>query len=256
MVTCPRCGAGVNPSALVCPYCQTQTYYGQQQAERQAAYQYQAAQTEQAQLAAERQSRQQALSKKAQHALYWSLAGTFTCCFPAAVVGVVMGLNVKGVAKREGAVAPSTSTVAVVLGCCAVALFCVGVLLYVQDSREKDARIASLQAQTEAARSSEAIAQPLGCALTELHLLQEGYADKSGISIAAFQCDGKLEQNGDRATLRDVRFRTSSTERHVLAACLVRGTRWSIKELRDDNSCEPRAAAAASAVPSTAASAP
>jgi F0F1-type ATP synthase membrane subunit c/vacuolar-type H+-ATPase subunit K len=247
MVNCPRCGAAIDPSALACPYCQTQTLYGRQHQERQAAHQYHAAQAQQVQQAAERQSRQQALTKKGQAAMFWSIAATLTCCFPAAIVGLVMGFNVKSAAKQEGAIAPATSTVAVVLGCCAIALFFVMVALYLNDSRTRDARISALRAQVETVRARDSIDQSLACALVELDLLQDGYLDKSGIMIEAFQCDGKLEQNKDAATLSDVRFRTSSSERHVVTACLTHGARWSVKELRTDGSCAPRSAAAPSA---------
>lgn len=181
--------------------------------------------------------------------MFWSIAGTLTCCFPGAVVGLVMGLNVKSAAKKEGMIAPGTSTVAVVLGCCAIALCFVGVALYINDSRTRDARIAALQAQVEAARGRESIEQPLACGLVELELLQEGYADKSGIMIQGFKCDGKLEQRADRAALHDVHFATGSSaaERHVVTACLVRGARWSVRELRLDGSCDARAATSVSA---------
>lgn len=247
MVSCPRCGANIDPSALVCPYCQTQTLYGRQYAEHQAAHQYHAAQADQARAAYERTQRQQALGKKAQHAMLWSLGGTLTCCFPAAIIGLVMGLNVKSAAKKENVVAPGTSTVAVVLGVCAVALFCVFAVMYVHDSRATDARIAVLQAQVDATRDAERIDQGMACALSELEVLKEGFAGTSGLSISGFECNGKVEQNGDRAKLSDVRFRTSSSVRRSVAACLVRGGRWSVKELREDGSCEPKAAASPSA---------
>ena len=247
MVNCPRCGAAIDAAALACPYCQTQTLYGRQHHERQAAHQYHAAQAQQTQLAAERQSRQVALTKKGQSAMFWSLAATLTCCFPAAVVGLVMGLNVKSAAKKEGAIAPATSTVAVVLGFCALALFFVMIALYLNDSRTRDARIATLRAQVERTRAQDTIDQPLACALVELGLLEDGYLDKSGMMIEAFQCDGKLEQIKDAATLGDVRFRTSSSERRVVTACLTHGARWSVKELRTDGSCAPSAAPAPSA---------
>jgi hypothetical protein len=248
MVTCPRCGANIDAAALACPYCHTQTDYGRQHAQQRAAYQYHAAQTDQTRLAAERQARQQALTKKAQHAMFWSLAGTLTCCFPGAIVGLVMGLNVKSAARKEGMIAPGASTVAVVLGCCAIALFFVAVALYINDSRTRDARIAALRAQVEAARGRETLEQPLACGLVELELLEEGYAGKSGIMIQGFKCDGKLEPGADRAALHDVHFATGSSadERHVVTACLVRGARWSVRELREDGSCAPRAAASAS----------
>ena len=76
--------------------------------------------------------------------------------------------------------------------------------------------------------------------------MQEGYGGKGGITIEGVACDGKVEQNADRAILRDVRFRTSSTERHTVTVCLARGARWSVKELRDDASCEPKGVAAPS----------
>jgi hypothetical protein len=250
MVTCPRCGANIDPSALACPYCHIQTHYGRQHAEHQAAYQYQAAQANQQQQAAERYARQQAISKKAQHSLYWALAGTLTCCFPAAIVGMVMGLNVKSAAKREGAIAPGTSTAAVVIGCFAVALFCLGVVLYINDSRTRDARMALLHTETDTARSREVIDQPLACALTELELLEQGYDGKSGIMIQGFRCDGKLETVPEGTALRDVRFATGSSpeDRYVATACLKRGARWSVSQIRTDGLCSAPA-------PSTSASA-
>jgi hypothetical protein len=239
MVTCPRCGANIDPSALACPYCNTQTHYGRQQAEHQAAYRYQAAQASHQQQAAERQSRQQAIAKKAQHSLYWALAGTLTCCFPAAIVGLVMGLNVKSAAKREGAIAPGTSTAAVVIGCFSIALLCLGIVLYINDSRAREARVALLHAQTDEPRSRETIDQPLACALTELELLEQGHDGKSGIMIQGFRCDGKLEPGADRAMLKDVRFATGSSpeDRYVATACLTRGARWSVSQVRSDGLC-------------------
>lgn len=241
MVTCPRCGANIDPSAIACPYCRTQTPYGAQQAAHQAAHQYHAARAEQVQRETERQARRRAIETKSKHALYWSLGGALTCCFPAAIIGVVMGLNAKSLAKQQGDVAPGASTVAVVLGGLGIALFGVIVALGIRDSRATDARIAALQAQVEPQRASAQLEQRLACSIVELELLREGYDGKGGISIGDFQCDGKLEQNGESATLRDVRFRAGSEGKKVVAACLSRGARWSVKELRDDGSCEPRA---------------
>lgn len=238
MVSCPRCGAGVEASALACPYCQTQTAFGREQLERER----QAIATEQSQRAAERDARLQALSKKARHAMFWAIAGSVTCCFPAGMLGFALGLQARSAVKEAGGRPPFTATVAIVLGLVSVVAFCGGVVLYVRDSRERDARIATLSAQVEKGRSSEAIDQPLACALAELELLQHGHGSVNAINISGFQCDGKLAQTGDRALLADVRFHTGADERHVLTACLVRGARWSVAELRDDGSCSPRSA--------------
>jgi hypothetical protein len=248
MVSCTRCGANIDPSALVCPYCQSQTPYGHQQAQHAAYYQQHAAQAAQARADHERAQRRQALEKKARHALFWSIGGVVVCCFPAAIVGMVLGLNVKSAAKRDDLVAPASATVAVVVGTLALLLFGGLVVLYVHDTRETNARIARLEAQVEPARSSERIDQRLACALTELELLQQGYEGTSGINISGFECHGKLEQDGDRAQLFDVHFRGGASQpRKTASACLVRGTSWSVRELREDGSCGPKSAATASA---------
>jgi hypothetical protein len=252
MVTCPRCGATIDPSAAVCPYCQTQTHYGRAQAAQHAAYQQQAAEASAAQLATQRQARLQAISTKAKHALYWSLCGAVLCCFPAAIIGVVMGLHAKSLAKRDGAVAPGTSTAAIVLGASGLLLFALGVVFYVRESQAMDARIALLEAQTEPRRADESLDQRLACGIVELELLREGHAGKSGINIEGFQCDGRLDQSAASATLHDVRFRTGTDAKHVVAACLTRGARWSVKELRDDGSCAPRPSAASASATSSA----
>lgn len=253
MVSCSRCGASIDPSSLACPYCHTQTAYGFQQAQHAAYYQQQAAQADQARAAQERAGRQQALEKKARHALFWSLGGVLGCCFPAAIVGLVLGLNVKSAAKKDNLIAPGSATMAVVLGILAGLLLCVGVIVYVHDSRQTDARIAALEAQVAPSRATEQLEQRLACALAELELLKEGFAGTSGLNISDFQCNGKLEQRGERATLFDVQFRSSASKpRQSVAACLVRGARWSVRELREDGSCEPKIApsAPASAAPS------
>jgi len=249
MVTCPRCGASVEPSALVCPYCQLETRRGMEHAERQQAYAHQAAQADQARYAAERHARQQALDKKALHAMGWSLGGSALCCVPVAIVGLVMGLGVRSTAKKEGLVAPLTSTVAVVSAVVGMLVFGLALALGIQQQREADARIAVLKAASEGVRDRETIDQRLGCALAELALLQDGFDGKT--RIEAFECNGKLTQNGETAELLDVRFRTSSSvsDRHAVTACLVRGSRWSVKELREDGSCAPRPASAPAAAP-------
>lgn len=248
MVNCTRCGANIDPSALVCPYCQTQTPYGYQQAQQAAHYQRHAAEAAQARADQERALRRQALEKKARHALFWSIAGVVVCCFPAAIVGMVLGLNVKSAAKRDDLVAPGSATVAVVVGILALLLFGGLVVLYVHDTRETNARIALLESQVETGRSSERIDQRLACALTELELLQQGFQGTSGINISGFECNGKVEQAGDQAQLFNVHFRGGASQpRKTTSACLVRGARWSVRELREDGSCGPKAAAAQSA---------
>ncbi len=241
MVSCTRCGANIDPSAVVCPFCQTQTAYGYQRAQQAAYYQQQAAHAEQARAEHERAQRKRALEKKARHALLWSIGGVVICCFPAALVGMVLGFNVKSAAKRDNVVAPPSATVAVVVGVLALLLFGGMCVLYVRDSRATDARIAQLEARVETGRSAERIEQPLACDLTELELLKAGFGGTSGINISGFECNGKLVQNGERAELFDVHFHTSASQpRRTASACLVRGARWSIRELREDGRCDSK----------------
>lgn len=248
MVSCTRCGANVDPAAAVCPYCQTQTAYGYQQARHAAYYQQQSAHAERARVEQLRAERKQALEKKAKQALFWSLGGLVICCFPAALVGLVLGLNVKSAAKKDQLVAPGSATIAVVVGGLGLLLFCGMLTLYVHDTRKTDARVAVLEQQIEPTRSGERIEQRVACALTELELLKEGFNGSNNLNIRDFECNGKLEQDGEHAQLFDVSFRSSSSKpRHIVSACLVRGARWSVRELREDGSCQPKAAPSASA---------
>src|SRR6187402_679304 len=129
MVSCPRCGAGVEPSALACPYCQTQTAFGREQLERERW----AIANQQSQRVAERDAHLQALSKKARHAMFWALAGSVTCCLPAGIVGFVMGLQARSAVKEAGGRPPFTAAVAILLGLVSVVAFGGGVVLYVRD---------------------------------------------------------------------------------------------------------------------------
>jgi hypothetical protein len=240
MQSCLRCGAVIDPTAVQCPYCQTQTQYGRWQAERQAAHEAQLVQAERLERERRRQAEQQQLAKRGRNALLWSLGGSLICCFPVALVGLLIALDVRRAAKREQLTPPGTTSAALALSAVAALMTVVMIALYVQDSRARDARMAELSVLSGPGRSRVLLEQRVACALVELQLLQEGYAGKSGINIAGFQCDGRLELSGDRATLNDVRFRTGTDERRVVTACLERGERWSVKELRADGSCATR----------------
>jgi hypothetical protein len=256
MNTCTRCGANLDPAAPACPYCHTQTPYGQRLAEQQVAYQYHASQAEQHRQDAQRNSQQEAVRKNARHAMIWSLLGVVSCCFPLALVGLVMGLNAKSNARRVGIVAPGTSTAAVIFGICSLMLFGAGVVLYIIDSQEREERIATLRTELANVLAQEAIQQRSACSLVELWVLENGFAGSSGLNVDGFQCDGKLEQTGEEAALHDVQFTTGSDERQRVSACLVRGSRWSVRELRPDGSCAAPSPAATSISAAPSASGP
>ncbi len=245
MQTCQRCGATLDPSATACPYCSMQTPYGYHVAQQQTAYAQHAAYAAEQQKHAERARAAEPLKKTSLQALLAAVLGSVFCCAPAAILGIVLGLRAKSVARQHGLVAPASSTAAVVVGACGTVLFCVLLVLFVRDNQKHDARVDELQAVIDRSAQAQTLDQRTACILAEHRLLKDGYRETTGLSIYDFECSGKLEQAGERATLHDVRFRPNTDPRVTVAVCLSRGARWSVSELREDNDCGPKPSAPA-----------
>ncbi len=248
MQTCQRCGATLDPSATACPYCGTQTAYGHHVAREQAAFAQQAQYAAHARQQAERAGADAPLKRTAMQALVASLLGSVFCCVPVAILGIVLGLRAKSIARQHGLVAPASSTAAVVVGSFGTALFAVLVVLFILDNQKHDARVEELEALIARSGTAPNLDQRTACALAEHRLLKDGYGETSGLSIDDFECSGKLEQVGERATLHDVRFKPSTNPPVTATVCLAHGARWSVSELREDGSCAARAQAPAPAV--------
>lgn len=213
--------------ALTCDYCGAPSPHAvrAKQARDQASLE-----REEAGLRAE----QAALNKSATYALVWSLAGLVTCCLPIpAGVAVFMGRRVQTRAKARGWVPPGTATAAVVLGGIGLAMFTAFAIFAAFELRATAQRKAELHAAIERTAQAEQLSQHTACALAELRLLEDGYADHSGSSTMSdsFECAGRLEQVGAKATLHGFSFRMANKPRTELDACLERGARWHIVAL-------------------------
>ena len=160
---------------------------------------------------------------------------------PVAIAGVVLGLRGRSLAKRAGVAAPVTSTLGLALGLVGTALFVVflpwAILGIREDQAKAEARIATLERELGERPASPVLEQSTACALAELHARKNGWAHNTGSSLTDFQCAGRLVTVGEAAKLEDLRFATGST-RFVTNACLKRGARWYVVDLRKGE-CAP-----------------
>lgn len=247
MQTCERCGAGVDDSAVKCPYCGSET----PNAGRVAAAQWQAQAYAQANAAAiaDRQRTQASvdIAKSSMLAFVLSLLGLLTCCTPLGIWSLVVALRARTAAKLAGIALPATGLITFIL--LALHVVCAGgfSVWYIHDMRVRDARIAELQKLIDVHASEEGLSHSLACALAEQRLLKEGFEDSSAVVIEDFSCDGRVNQDGDRAVLDPIRFHVSSNTAVTAKACLFRGARWSVERIaRGACSEPPRAPASAS----------
>ena len=75
------------------------------------------------------------------------------------------------------------------------------------------------------------------CALTELELLETHYDDFTTLEDLECTTTAALEQNGDEAVLRDLRFEKSDRKKVELVSCLHYLNKWSVAQLRADDDC-------------------
>lgn len=238
-VKCAQCGALIDPLALSCQYCRFTTPAGvaaQQRAEadaqRRAQWEAHAHHSQQA--ATNRQ-----LDSSATHALIWSIAGAVLCCLPLGVVGIVFGARARALAKRLGTAPPARATIGMVLGIVScvlsVAMVVFAVVQSQIDEEETQKRISTIEKQLGTAPSAPTLDRTTACGLAEVYALRTGWDGRRGYSLEAFECLGKLRQDGDRAELDDFRFRidTDQKKRFDLHVCFKRGGAWYVRDMRD-----------------------
>jgi hypothetical protein len=238
---CAACGAGIAATDPACPYCGQMTPHGawhaQQQKQHehaQAAYQLHREHTEQLERAA---AAKLELKNASSRALYWSLGGLVTCCaFVPSIVGLVFALKARKLANATGLAVPGSATTALVLSLVGV-LSGLGIVgIAVQDAQERSARLEEIEKLLGEGPKQAVLAQPIGCLLAERRLLTEGW--KTNKSFSDFECDGRLQQTADRGVLSGIRFEVGQ-ERPVLAACLQKGERWSVRGFSTTECKEP-----------------
>ncbi len=236
---CGSCGAQIGAQEINCRFCGAVTQFGlhQQHHERQHRAHLEALEKHHALHGeAQRQAEAQAsLKRTANFSLFWGIGGFLLCvCFIPSVVAVVLGLRARTMSKKYGLVLPANATVGLALGAVGLLSGASLIVIGIVSDMKKQARIDELDAQLQKA-SEQTLDQPTACRLTEKRLLQKGFGgDKS---VDEFECDGKLVQNGTRATLESVRFE-ADTKDVTVRACLEYGARWSVQGFRVNAACD------------------
>jgi len=178
------------------------------------------------------------IDRTALHSLIWSALGLLCCMIPVfGIVGIVMALRARKMARRYGLVIPVTATLGLVFG---VFSLLASVFMYtfivVQEIRRAQ-RIDALESRVETSARSERLTSETACDLAELRLLKDGIGSVSGGSLEEFECTGAVEQSGDSAVLSDYSFHRTNSGRYHVKVCYRRGTRWTADGFRIARSC-------------------
>lgn len=258
---CAACGAGIAATDSVCPFCGQMTPHGawqaqqqQQHAHAQAAYELH---REHVETLGRAEAAKRDLQQASTRALYWSIGGLVLCCgFIPSAVGLVLALKARSTARENDLEVPNTATTALVLALVGVLLGLGIVTIAVVDAQKRSARLEEIERLLGDGPKNPKLEQKTACLLAERRLLTEGW--ETNKSFNDFECDGALQQTGERAVLKDLRFESSQT-RIVVSACLQKGERWSVGSFSKNQCVEPEpqptANASTSARP-TASSAP
>jgi len=266
---CQQCGAALAPGATQCAFCGAVTPLAHDLS-RQAHAQQQHFAYQQQQVALHHQVARQhdakaSIERTALHSLIWSALGLLCCLIPLfGIVGIVMALRARKMARKYGLVIPATATVGLVLGAFSLLASVFSYTFIVFQEIKRADRIELLESKLGSAALSEQLAPETACQLAELRLLKDGIGSVSGGSVEEFECTGKLQQDGDSAVLDDYSFHWTSHGRHRVKVCYRRGTRWTATGFRTANDCnepddvaavfndqQPSAAAKASETPPT-----
>jgi hypothetical protein len=175
--------------------------------------------------------------KTARHALGWSLAGFFTCCFPLSLVGLVLGFRARTLSASQKMVVPVASTIAIALSSLALAAFLVFAVWFGMDQAALSERVGELTGRVSAGDANPVLVQETACDLAELRIRTDGWKDDDPIVIDGFDCPGQVEQKDAEAELPDFSFNTSSNGRVTVTVCYKRGARWTVKAFRESGGC-------------------
>lgn len=252
---CQQCGATLTPGATQCGYCGATTQLGHELT-RQAHAQQQHIAYQQHQVALQHQVARQheaqaSIARTALHSLVWSSLGLLCCLIPLfGIVGIVMALRARKMAKKYGLVIPTTATLGLVVGIVSLLASVFSYTFIVFQEIKRADRIEALESKLATPALAEQLTPEAACQLAELRLLKDGIGDVSGGSVEDFECTGKLQQEGDTAVLDDYAFQASSKGRAHVKVCYRKGTRWTATGFRKTAGCsEPDDVAALFADP-------
>lgn len=231
MLKCKACGAGLPDTADICSYCGVATDVAQLKAEEQIA-----ADAERAD--AKTNAARESLGRTSTHALVWSIVGMIVCCPPIpSIVGLVMSLRARKMARKYTLVLPATATAGLAMSLVGISIFTLFVIYIVTEERRVSARQSELAKIVDAYGAGPTLDERTACALAESRLLEDGWGETGKLSVDDFRCPGRVIQRGNNARLEDITFKGTKKSRPVLTGCYHRGSRWTLDELREDTQC-------------------
>jgi len=240
---CQQCGAALTPGATQCGYCGATTALAHDLS-RQAHAQQQHLAYQQHQVALQHQVARQheaqaSITRTALHSLIWSSLGLLCCLIPLfGIVGIVMALRARKMAKKYGLVIPTTATLGLVVGAFSLLASVFSYTFIVFQEIKRADRIEELEVKLASAALAEHLTPEAACHLAELRLLKDGVGDVSGGSVEDFECTGKLQQEGDSAVLDGYGFQAGSKGRAHVKVCYRKGTRWTATGFRKTHTCD------------------
>lgn len=242
-IPCYNCGAKIGPTAPGCPYCGATTAHGQQleqAAVAQSAHHLQAQRQLKLTQQMERdRQRKQAMESAATFALISGLLGFVTCCLPLGpVLGIIMGLKARRLARETGFARPMRGTVGLVCGVIGLLGAAAGWAWFISDQITKDQDIEALKAATADLAEERELSEEGACKLVQLELL-EG-SSYTIYRASKVKCKGGLKRDGERAVLSDVRI--LKTKVITVKGCLAwNGKIWVVKKTPRRGDCWPKA---------------
>ncbi len=239
---CPSCGAAVSTQDACCAFCGQATKMAAHAQAQMLAFQQQA---NFQRAAHEHHHREVEIGRSARLSIIFSIVGIVTCCVPiASVIGIVLGWRARLLARENGAPMPASAMIGAVVGSLTL-IFGLGIDFALAWSIHTDhVREEELRAQTATSSQATQLSQTTACALAELFIREHGFQGKK--SLSRVSCDGRIQQDNDKAVLETVRIQQTDGV-SVRDACLRRGERWYVTDLSQQGSCF--------AVPSTVSSA-
>jgi len=240
--SCQQCGAALAPGATQCGYCGAITRLAhdlsRQAQARDQHFAYQQQQVALHHQVARQHDAKASIERTALHSLIWSALGLLCCMIPVfGIVGIVMALRARKMARKYALVIPVTATLGLVFG---VFSLLASVFMYtfiVVQEIQRSQRIDALEARVEASARSERLTPETACDLAELRLLKDGIGSVSGGSLEEFECTGTVQQTGDSAVLDGYSFHRTNSGRYHVKVCYRRGARWTADGFRVDRSC-------------------
>lgn len=224
--TCPGCAAPLDPLATKCVYCNFVTPRGRVEAER-ADYEAHARQAQAQAYAANQASMAQAaaaqeVANNAKYSLIATLVGFVSCCAPVGWLGAFFAYRSLSLAAKHSIPKPASAIVSAVLaglGTCLTLFVFVGSHF---DQKDKEKRIAAIEARADAGRKKATLDAKTACDITEAYLLRSNKMTTNGEMV----CKASPELNGATARLNPVTVTADGVTKGTYRVCLAKSARW------------------------------